>query len=91
MNWKKTLSLAICILGILVVVFSSYKMHQLSSAKEHVNAAKNLFSDATKSDLFSHSIDEKIEKYHSLVFWMLICGITCTAFGGGLFLFYRKK
>jgi len=90
MNTKRISSLAVCCLGIVLIIYALYSMNRISEAKSTVQRISNRISSSTIGKMMGGEMHKKASQYDTEVTWMLISGIILTLAGGGGFYFYRK-
>jgi hypothetical protein len=88
MHVKQIASLAVIVLGVVLIGYGAYSTRNISSARSEIQKVKQSKNPIVKSA--SQDLDKKIAQYSSEKNWYFIGGVILVILGGGALVFTRK-
>jgi hypothetical protein len=91
MHTKKTASLVVGLIGVVLILFGLYGMNRVSSTRSKVNHVTAPMSSTPVGGAMRKAADHELGGYASKAQWCLIGGIVLLVVGGGAYYVMRKK
>lgn len=88
---KKIVGWLFVLIGIGVVGYGLYGMRELSRAQPRIHALQESLASNPMGDVFTDTIQERVDQYNTAVTWLLIGGTVCIVVGAGTLFFFRRK
>jgi hypothetical protein len=90
MHIKKLISIAVAVLGIIMVVYAIHSMQRISSAKGNVSSINSAIGGSSAGRMVGSQLSSEASQYDTKVRILLIAGIIVTAVGCGGVYHFRK-
>ena len=89
MRSKRTLSIALMVIGAVLILYSFQAMNRISAAKSEVHSISGLFSGSPAGEAAGGFLSQQASQYDTTVRLLLIGGIVIAGFGAVLL--FRKR
>jgi len=89
MRSKRTLSIALMVIGAVLILYSLQAMNRISAAKSEVHTISGLFSGSPEGQAAGGFLGQQASQYDTSVRLLLVGGIVIA--GCGAVLFFRKR
>lgn len=91
MNYKQIIGVVMSLLGVIVILESSYLMKKIGLAKKALGDAVSPFSKNPLGNMVGDVMQKEASQYDSFVIGLLILGIVFLACGLAMAYFLRRK